>query len=112
VNGIQEEYQTSEEIIEAFTKKLITETVAVSFLQKLSSEAAAKKAAGESSTLLTREGRIPAALTLLQRSFALYTRKNIKKEGSLPAFLQALVFFNIQWLRRLQLIDQNVSYIA
>lgn len=97
--------------MEAFRKKFISESVALLFLHKLNAaESALKNESGENNALMTREGRIPAALTLLKQSFALYTRKDSKKEGSLPAFLQALLFFNIQWLRRLQLIDENVSY--
>jgi hypothetical protein len=74
------------------------------------SEASQKKDGGEKNPLLTKEGRIPAALTLLKQNFALYTRKS-SKNGSLPAILQALTFFNIQLLRRLQLIDENVGLL-
>jgi len=107
INGIPEEFQTREEIAEAFKGKLISETVATSLLQKLSaSEATLKKSGTEKNPLLTKEGRVPATLTLLKQSFALHTRKE-NKEGALPAVLQSLTFFNVQLLRRLQLIDEN-----
>lgn len=85
VNGIPEEYQTRDEIADAFNRKIINEVVATSLLQKLSlSEANQKRDGEEKRPLMTKKGRIPASLTLLKQSFALYTR-NPKKNDSLPA---------------------------
>lgn len=112
INGNPEDFETRDEIAAAYKSKIISETVATTLLEKLKlRETVVKKsklAAGESSSLLTKEGRVAASMTLLKQGFALHTRAK-SKPGAMEATLQAFSFFNIQMLRRLQLIDEKVS---
>ncbi|CAD5216899.1 unnamed protein product [Bursaphelenchus okinawaensis] len=106
VNGIKEEFSTREEIAAAYKAKTISEKVATTLLEKLKLKEATKKKISSEDDVVQKEGRIQAALTLLKNSFALYTRHE-KKEGSLKEVLKGLTFFNIQLLRRLQLINDQ-----
>ncbi|KAI6202421.1 hypothetical protein M3Y96_00946700 [Aphelenchoides besseyi] len=109
INGNPEEFQTREEIASAFRSNQIGEAVATTLLEKLKLKESSTKKTNEASTensLLTKEGRVTATLTLLKQSFALYTRHG-KKEGAFSEIMKALSFFNVQFLRRLQLIDET-----
>lgn len=52
---------------------------------------------------------IKAALTLLQAPFMLFTQKEHKNTEFLKKLLKALSFFNVQLLRKLQLLDEMVG---
>ncbi|KAI6233832.1 hypothetical protein M3Y99_00875100 [Aphelenchoides fujianensis] len=107
INGNPEEYQTREEIADAYKNKLISESVATTLLEKLKlKESTGKKSEADKTSLMTKEGRVNATLTLLKQSFALYTRHG-KKEGVFSEVMKALTYFNIQLLRKLQLIDED-----
>ncbi|CAD5222230.1 unnamed protein product [Bursaphelenchus xylophilus] len=106
VNGVKEEFTTRDEILVAFKNKTVSEKVATTLLEKLKLKEANKKKGIQEDETVQKQGRIQAALTLLKNSFALYTRHE-KKAGVLKEVLQGLTFFNIQLLRRLQLINDE-----
>lgn len=105
VNGVTEEFTTRDEIAAAFKGKLISDKVAIAKLEKLRLNESNKKKGAEDEVAL-KQSRIKSALTLLKNSFALFTRHE-KKAGALKEVLEALTFFNVQLLRRLQLIDES-----
>lgn len=106
VNGIQEEFSTREEIAAAYKSKNISEKVATALLEKLKLKEATKKKIGQEDDATLKASRIQSAIALLHTSFALYTRHE-KKAGVLKEVMQGLTFFNIQLLRRLQLITDK-----